>query len=68
VSASSLKPTVPRCEICGEPVGVYEPLVKVDGERVCRTSRAAAPDLSWGEDGACYHARCFDQGTNAGER
>lgn len=54
-------PAVPRCALCGEPLGVYEPLVEVDGERIRRTSRAAAPDLCCGESGSCYHASCFEQ-------
>jgi hypothetical protein len=51
----------PRCPICGEPLGMYEPIVDVDGDRVRRTSRAAEPDLSCGGAGSCYHARCFEQ-------
>lgn len=59
-------PVVPRCDLCGEPLGVYEPLVEIDGERVRRTSRAAAPELSCGHGGSCYHARCFEQHAAAG--
>jgi hypothetical protein len=55
----------PLCEVCGEPLGVYEPLVEVRGERIRRTSRAAAPDLLCGHGASCYHARCFDQRANA---
>jgi hypothetical protein len=56
----------PRCTLCGEPLGVYEPLVEVEGEQIIRTSRAARPELASAANGSTYHARCFDQQHRAG--
>lgn len=51
----------PRCEQCGEVIGVYEPLFHVlDGVAV-ETSRAAQSELSYGARGSYYHARCYEQ-------
>lgn len=57
----------PRCGVCGEPLGVYEPVVEVDGKQVRRTSRAAVPDLCRGDGVACYHAACFEHGPSAAD-
>jgi hypothetical protein len=49
----------PRCEYCGDVIGVYEPLVlaKEDGHR--HTSLAAEPHLFPAAD-PCYHGLCFE--------
>ena len=52
--------SVPRCALCGEPLGIYEPLVELDGEKIIRTSRAARPDLPCVADSS-FHARCFEE-------
>jgi hypothetical protein len=36
----------PRCSCCGEPVGVYEPLVAIERGRARQTSRAAEPAIA----------------------
>jgi hypothetical protein len=53
--------TAPRCEHCGDVIGVYEPLVHVIGGIATKTSRAAQPTLSHGPSGSCYHALCFER-------
>ena len=47
------------CEVCGDVIGVYEPLVMrtIDDERM--TSRAAEPELR-ASDAAYYHRECRD--------
>jgi hypothetical protein len=45
------------CEVCGEVIGVYEPLVMCTSREERTTSRAAEPELSLG-DGVCYHREC----------
>jgi hypothetical protein len=52
--------SAPLCAFCGEPLGFYEPLVELDGDRIIRTSRAAHPDFPHAGDSS-FHARCFDQ-------
>jgi hypothetical protein len=47
-----------RCQICGEAIGVYEPLVVRLGDRARTTSRAAEPDLK-ATDAPCYHRDCY---------
>jgi hypothetical protein len=47
----------PHCELCGEVIGVYEPLVRIVDGRLRRTSRAAEPELAAGDD--CYHDSCY---------
>jgi hypothetical protein len=53
---------VPRCGVCRDVIGVYEPLVRVLDGSVYETSRAAEPHL---EDAgepwyhrSCYRERC----------
>lgn len=53
--------SVVRCALCGEPLGVYEPLVEVNGSEIARTSRAARPDLPAAAAGSSFHAACFAQ-------
>jgi hypothetical protein len=49
----------PRCLVCGEVIGVYEPLVQVFADGVRESSRAAEPALSGGAGGSLYHAACY---------
>ncbi len=51
--------TAPRCELCGEVIGVYEPLIHVHASGVHQSSRAADPGLSAGESGSLYHTACY---------
>jgi len=56
-----MSPREPHCEHCGEPIGVYEPIVLFDGLNAQLTSRGAAGAA--GLDGrACFHAECFAAG------
>ena len=48
---------VPRCRRCGEPIGVYEPLVVVVDGAARLTSRAAEPAVSTAP-GEHYHFEC----------
>ncbi len=50
------------CEVCGDVIGVYEPLVMrmIESERM--TSRAAEPELR-ARDGAYFHRECHDAAT-----
>jgi hypothetical protein len=52
--------TPPRCELCGEVIGVYEPLIHVHANGVHESSRAADPYLSEGARGSLYHAACYE--------
>lgn len=52
--------TSPRCELCGDVIGVYEPLIYVHGNRVHESSRAADPGLSATAIGSLYHASCYE--------
>jgi hypothetical protein len=47
-----------RCDLCGDVIGVYEPVVLVsrDGGWLLRTSLVVAPDA--GERGLVFHADC----------
>jgi hypothetical protein len=49
---------LPRCERCGDVIGVYDPLVHVAGETARRTSRAAEPDIA-DVAGRIYHDACY---------
>lgn len=50
--------TPPRCDRCGDVIGVYDPLVHVAGETARRTSRAAEPDVVT-IAGRVYHDECY---------
>jgi hypothetical protein len=52
------------CHRCGEVIGVYEPLVLVEGAHARTTSRAAEPDLRRGSN-ECYHRDCYGVGRHA---
>jgi hypothetical protein len=52
-------PTAPhRCRRCGDVIGVYEPLVLVEGSAARETAAAAEPGLR-ALPGARYHRACF---------
>jgi len=46
-----------RCAHCGDVIGVYEPLIVVDGSGTRLTSRAAEPGLA-GDAAEHYHGTC----------
>ena len=46
-----------RCRLCGEVIGVYEPMIVVSEGVPTRTSRVAAGDEDPGEE--CFHSDCF---------
>jgi hypothetical protein len=56
-----------RCELCGEVIGVYEPLVVCSGQHVRTTSRAAEPDLKAGGS-AHYHHDCYASAAHGEDR
>jgi hypothetical protein len=47
-----------RCQVCGEVIGVYEPLVAHDENGPRTTARAAEPDLR-ASAAAYYHHDCY---------
>lgn len=47
------------CEVCGDVIGVYEPLVMRTIESERTTSRAAEPELR-ARAGAYFHRECHD--------
>jgi hypothetical protein len=49
-----------RCVKCGDRIGVYEPLVHIDGGVARRTSRAAEPEIVHARP--VYHAACWELG------
>ncbi len=49
----------PVCLLCGEPIGVYEPLVVIERGRARTSSRAAEPALS-SAPGEYRHLACHD--------
>jgi hypothetical protein len=56
--------SVPRCNWCGDVIGVYDPLVHVTGETARRTSRAVEPEIA-DVAGCIYHAECYQLATDA---
>jgi hypothetical protein len=49
------------CTRCGEVIGVYEPMVVLEGEVARRTSLAAEPDLRRSARvRECVHAECAE--------
>jgi hypothetical protein len=52
-----------RCAVCGEALGVYEPIVVIERGREPRvTSRAVENDLNLGE-GVVVHRDCYRGGS-----
>ena len=47
-----------ECPICGDVIGVYEPMIVVTEAHARRTSRAAEPGLDE-PLGDCYHDACY---------
>jgi hypothetical protein len=52
------------CRLCGEVIGVYEPLVACESSHTRTTSRAAEPGLQ-AQDGTYYHRTCFSEHNRA---
>lgn len=52
-------PRPPRCDHCGEVIGVYDPLVLVSAGEAKETTLAADPDLSASEEDTWYHSSCY---------
>lgn len=50
-----------KCEHCGEVIGVYEPMIVLEGERARATSKAAEQNGAWSLAAECYHAACYEQ-------
>jgi hypothetical protein len=50
----------PRCEQCGEVVGVYVPLIHVRGDGVQGSARVLDPGLSASVSGSFYYAACCE--------
>jgi hypothetical protein len=48
------------CHRCGEPIGVYEPLLTLLDGRPHETSRAAEPRDARLLNGECFHRDCFE--------
>jgi hypothetical protein len=57
----------PRCRLCGESIGVYEPLVAVEWGRARKTSRAAEAEIAT-TPGEYWHLACHEHlcGTTPG--
>jgi hypothetical protein len=51
---------LPRCGVCEDVIGVYEPLVHVDHELARRTSRAAEPGVT-SSGGQSFHLECYER-------
>ena len=49
----------PRCPVCDDIIGVYEPLVHIGDEFATRTSRAADPEIC--STGRCFHLDCYER-------
>jgi hypothetical protein len=47
----------PRCWVCNDVIGVYEPLVHFSGGSATRTSRAVQPEIC--SSGHCFHLACY---------
>lgn len=50
----------PRCRHCGEPIGVYEPLIRLLDGQALETSRALEPNVAE-QAGDCYHRACYER-------
>jgi hypothetical protein len=60
--------TPPRCELCGEVIGVYKPLIIVRGSGERESSRAADPGLTSGASELLYHAACYEPSSGVAAR
>jgi hypothetical protein len=48
-----------HCLLCGDRIGVYEPLVVIGEGFAHETSQAAEPGVA--SRGACYHHSCWER-------
>jgi hypothetical protein len=64
--AGEIESALPRCEWCGDVIGVYDPLVHVDGQTARRTSRAVEPDVA-DLGGRIYHDACYQLAAEGGK-
>ncbi len=48
----------PRCELCGEVIGVYEPLIAIRDGQARETARSAEPEVA-DSASSCYHRTCY---------
>jgi hypothetical protein len=62
IDQTQMSRRAPKCVVCGEAIGVYEPLTHVLGDLARRTSRGAEPEVC-SSHGVCYHADCYDRRT-----
>ena len=54
----------PRCPVCDDIIGVYEPLMHLGGDVATRSSRAAEPEIC--SSGQCYHLACYERWVDEG--
>ena len=54
----------PRCPVCDDVIGVYEPLMHLGGDLATRTSRAANPEIC--SSGKCFHLECYERVADEG--
>jgi hypothetical protein len=54
----------PRCPVCDDIIGVYEPLVHLAGDFAMRSSRAAEPEIC--SNGQCFHLSCYERFVDEG--
>ena len=54
----------PRCPVCDDIIGVYEPLVHLAGDFATRSSRAAEPEIC--SNGQCFHLSCYERSVDEG--
>ena len=47
-----------RCQLCGDVIGMYEPLILLTNHAVRETSRTAEPGLA-ATAGDHYHSECY---------
>jgi len=58
---------VVRCPVCGDVIGVYEPICVVRAGSVRKSSLAREPVLGSGEEAIMHFACCSDLGVGRGE-
>jgi hypothetical protein len=54
----------PRCRVCNEPLGVYEPVVVRAGSTTRETSMSAEPELQ-SAGAELFHRSCYPNGDRA---
>ncbi len=54
----------PRCPVCDDIIGVYEPLMHLGCNVATRSSRAAEPEIC--SSGQCYHLACYERWVDKG--